>query len=68
MSSADFQPKIEPEPESFGMTAAAQVSTPAPKDLAPKKTAVAAAPGGGMFGSQSAETTELGGGKSQGGG
>ena len=67
MSSADFQPKIEPEPESFGMTAAAQVSTPTPKDLAPKKTAVAA-PGGGIFGSQSAETTELGGGKSQGGG
>lgn len=59
MSSADFQPKVEPESEIQQQTPGSAAITVA-KSPAPQK---AVATGGGMFGAQSTETTELGGGK-----
>ena len=68
MSSADFQPKPEPQVENQTSSIHLQASTSVAaisesKPIAAQKPAFT--PGGGMFGAVSAETTELGGGKSQ---
>lgn len=65
MSSADYQMKAEHQAIEMDEMKPAQDSFPL-ASKSPQKPATTA-PGAGMFGAMSAETTELGGGKSQGG-
>ena len=66
MSSADYAMKAEQQAIEMDEMKPAQDSFPS-ASKSPQKPATTT-PGAGMFGAMSAETTELGGGKSQGGG